>query len=31
MDMRGRGRPRESRPGGRRYISDGYIFMLSKP
>jgi hypothetical protein len=24
------GNPRYSRPGGRRYVSDGYIFMLSK-
>jgi hypothetical protein len=31
MDMRGGGRPRDTPPGGRRYISDGYIFMLSKP
>jgi hypothetical protein len=29
VEKRGLGNPRYSRPGGRRYISDGYIFMSS--
>jgi hypothetical protein len=29
-EKRGLGNPRYSRPGGRRYISDGYFFMLSE-
>jgi hypothetical protein len=28
VEKRGLGNPRYSRPGGRRYISDRYIFML---
>jgi hypothetical protein len=29
-EKRGLGNPRYSRPGGRLYISDGYVFMLSE-
>jgi hypothetical protein len=29
-DVRGRGRPRYSRPGGRRYMPGKYIFMWSE-